>query len=105
MKAGMIFTGSGPILILTACESLTDPTVARQLSAKGITRYIAYEIPMDMVKEKYGTHFSVVMGDLKQSNDLRVVDEEGRRVFYNFPLDKLENPMCYEETTQIRKAA
>jgi hypothetical protein len=105
MKAGMVFTGTGPILVVTACESLNDSKVIHQLDAKGIHKFIAYEVPMERVKERYGQHLSVVMGDLKQSDDLRVIDEEGWRVFYNFPLDVLKNPLCHEDTTELRRAA
>ena len=105
MKAGMVFTGTGPILIVTACESFNDSKVIQQLNAKGIHKFIAYEVPMDRVKERYGKQFAVAMGDLKQSDDLRVIDEEGWRVFYNFPLGMLSSPICHEETTELRRAA
>jgi hypothetical protein len=41
MKAAMVFTGSGPILILTSFDSLEHPTLAEKLGARGITKYIA----------------------------------------------------------------
>ena len=37
MKAGIFFTGTGPILILTSYESLVDPKLIEQLESKGIT--------------------------------------------------------------------
>ena len=58
MKAGIFFTGTGPILILTTYESLNDPKLAEKLTLKGIKKYIAYEIPEDLVKQRYGNHFN-----------------------------------------------
>ena len=84
MKAGIIFTGSGPLLILTTYESLTDPKLVEKLTNKGILKFIACEVPLDPVKVKYGTHFSVVMGDLKQTDDLRVLDYNGHHVSNSF---------------------
>ncbi len=98
MKAGIFFTGTGPILLLTTYGELSDPTLVAKLAQKGIIKYIAYEIPEDLVKEKYGKHFDVIMGDLKQSDDLRVLDYDGHHVFYNFSLSELGAP-TYQEGT------
>ena len=46
MKAGIIFTGTGPILILTSYESLEEPKLTAKLAAKGIKKYIASELPL-----------------------------------------------------------
>lgn len=97
MKAGIYFTGSGPILILTSYESLTEPRLIDKLQAKGIKKFIAYEVPTEIVKQKYGNHYNVVMGDLKQDDDLRVMDYDGHHVFYNFSLRELGQPICHEQ--------
>jgi hypothetical protein len=98
MKAGVFFTGTGPILLLTTYGELNDPALADKLAQKGIRRYIAYEVPEDLVKEKYGMHFKVIMGDLNQSDDLRILDYDGHHVFYNFSIDKLGPPIYHEGT-------
>ena len=72
MKAGIIFSGTGPILILTTYESLNDPKLAEKLAQKGIKKYIAFMISEDLVKRRYGKHFNVILSDLKQADDLRV---------------------------------
>ena len=51
---------------------------------------------MESVKKKYGKHFDVVMGDLRQSDDLRVMDYNGHNVFYNFPFSEMEKPVYHE---------
>jgi hypothetical protein len=96
MKAGIFFTGTGPILILTSYKSLNDPNLAEKLSLKGVKKYIAYEIPEDLVKHRYGQHFNVILGDLKQTDDLRVLDYDGHHVFYNFPLNEMGEPIYHD---------
>lgn len=96
MKAGVIFTGTGPILILTSYDSFTDPKLVDKLTAKGITKYIAYELPVDKVKEKYGKHFAIIMGDLNQTDDLRVLDYNGHHIFMNFSFKEMGEPVRYE---------
>ena len=96
MKAGIFFTGTGPSLILTSYKSLNDPNLAEKLSYKGIKKYIAYEIPEDSVKQRYGQHFNVILGDLKQTDDLRVLDYDGHHVFYNFSLNEIGEPIYHD---------
>ncbi len=96
MKAGIFFTGTGPILILTSYESLDDPNLVEKLALKGIKKYIAFEIKEDLVKQKYGQHFNVILGDLKQEDDLRVLDYDGHHVFYNFSIDEMGEPIFHE---------
>ncbi len=96
MKAGIFFTGTGPILILTSYESLDDPKLVEKLALKGIKKYIAYEIQEDLVKQRYGKQFNVILGDLKQADDLRVLDYDGHHVFYNFSLDEIGKPIYHE---------
>jgi len=93
MKAGILFTGTGPILILTSYNALDDFQLVEKLSNKGIKKYIAFEVPEHKVKDRYGTQFSVIMGDLKQTDDLRVLDYDGHHVFYNFSLEELGDPI------------
>ena len=96
MKAGVIFTGSGPILILTTYASLTDVRLAAKLEAKGIRKYLGYELPLEQVKRMYGAHYQAIVNDVKQSNDLRVLDYNGHNVFYNFHFSDLGAPMVNE---------
>lgn len=95
MKAGVIFTGTGPILILTTYDSLQDPRLAEKLKARGMKKFIAYEVPVDKVKQKYGTHFSVILGDLSQTDDLRILDIDGHHVFLNFSFEEMGQPYYF----------
>ena len=96
MKAGVIFTGTGPILVLTSYESFTDQKFVDKLKAKGIQKFIAHELPFDKVKEKYGMHFTVVMGDLHETDDLRVLDYNGHHIFLNFAFADMGKAIPYE---------
>jgi hypothetical protein len=96
MKAGIFFTGTGPILILTTYSALDDPKLIDKLTQKGIKKYIAYEISEELVKERYGQHYNVILGDLKQSDDLRVLDYDGHHVFYSFSMDEIGQPVYHE---------
>ena len=98
MKAGIFFTGSGPILILTSFESLSNPLLIDKLTAKGIKKFIAYEIPDDVVRQKYGEHYEIIMNDLNQEDDLRVLDYDGHHVFNNFAFSSLGEPSYHEVT-------
>ena len=95
MKAGIFFTGTGPILILTSYDSLTDPKLIEKLGTKGIQKFIAYEVAEDIVRARYGAHFDVVMGDLYQTDDLRVLDYNGHQVFHNFTFEQMGEPLRY----------
>ena len=96
MKAAMLFTGSSPIVVLTSYDSLTDANLIEKLAAKGINRFIAYEIPMALAEQRYGGHFKVVLNDLHESDDLRVLDFNGDRAFGLFKLNELGEPITYE---------
>lgn len=96
MKAGIFFTGSGPILILTSYDSLSEANLVEKLATKGIKKFIAYEIPVDILKRKYGRHYNVILGDLHQQDDLRVLDYDGHHVFNNFSLKELGEPVYHE---------
>lgn len=97
MKALMLFTGSGPVVILTSHGSATDPALLDKLKAKGLDKFIAYEIPLELAEARYGGHFQVVKRDLRESDDLRVLDFNGDRAFRLFRLAELGAPAMYEE--------
>ena len=96
MKAGIFFAGSGPVLILTSYESLTNANFVKKLSTKGIKKFIAFEVSESKLKEKYGKHLDVIMGDLYQTDDLRVLDYDGHHVFNIFNLEELGDPIFCE---------
>jgi hypothetical protein len=96
MKAAIIFSGTGPILLLTSYDSITNPQLVKKLSLKGIKKFVAFEIAEDELKEKYGTHYTSVMDDLKQNDDLRVLDYDGHHILNKFSVKKMTKPIYYE---------
>jgi hypothetical protein len=100
MKTALLFAGSGPLVILTSHESLTEPSLLQKLRAKGITKFIAYEISVDLARQRYGNHFHVVLEDLHETDDLRVLDFDGQRAFRLFRLAELGTPILYEGENQ-----
>lgn len=96
MKAAMIFPGSGPIVILTSHEGLEDPALLERLARKGIRKFIAFPVPLEVAKAKYGVHFDIVCRDLHETDDLRVLDFDGRRAMELLPFDMLGEPIYHE---------
>jgi hypothetical protein len=84
MKAGIIFTGSGPILVLTSYDSFTNPKFVEKMQAKGVKKFMGYEVPLELCQKRYGEHYPVVLNDLRQTDDLRVLDYDGHHIFLAF---------------------
>jgi hypothetical protein len=96
VKAALIFTGSGPIAVLTTHETLTDPDLVNRLAAKGIRKFLAFEVPVAAIQAKYKAHYDHVLEDIKQEDDLRVVDEDGHRIYAAFSLRELGPAIAWE---------
>ena len=45
MHVFFLFTGSGPLVILSSYASVEDPSLLRKLASKGIEKFLAYAIP------------------------------------------------------------
>lgn len=89
MKAAVVFTGSGPILILTTFEALDDRGLVSRLAAKGIGKYLACEVPLDEVQNWYGTTYERVVTDTLQDDALRILDIDGHHIFCHLRLSDL----------------
>lgn len=97
MKAGLLLTGSGALVYLTSHKKYIDDTLVDKFRTKGITKFLAYEVDPDDVRRKYGSHFDVVQKDLRESDDLRILDYDGVRAFRNFSFEELGKPFQFEE--------
>ena len=96
MKSYFLFTASGPLVILTSYDSIDNPELLRRLRSKGITKFMACEVPVELARERYGMHFDVVCEDLHETDDLRVLDYNGERAYRNFSFKELGAPIYYE---------
>jgi predicted ABC-type ATPase len=96
MKAGLLLWGSGALIYLTTHRGYMDQALLEKFRAKGISKFIAYEIPIDKVKERYASHFDIVAMELKDADDLRVLDYDGTRAFNAFSFGELGSPFTFE---------
>lgn len=94
-RAYLLFMGSGPILLLSNYPKLTDERLVSKLRYKGIDKFIAYEVDLEAVRERYGDSFENVARDLSEAEDMRVLDFNGHQIMANFSLDKLGDPIKY----------
>jgi hypothetical protein len=97
MHAYLIFTGSGPILVLSTYRELGDERLVAKLRYKGIDRFIAYQVDLDAVRVRYAHSFDNVAKDLEDEEDLRVLDFNGHQIMANFSLEELGAPLKFGE--------
>jgi len=96
MKAGIVFSGSSPLLILTSYDSFTAGKFVDKLRTKGVMKFIAFEVPVALARQKYGLHYEIIIGDLKQTDDLRVLDYNGHNIMALFSFKDMGSPIYYE---------
>lgn len=96
MKTMMLFTGGGPLVIMTSHRSVHDPNLIEKLRGKGVEKFIAFDVPVDLARERYGMHFQMVAQNLHETDDLRVLDYNGQRAMQLFRFDELGAPLFHE---------
>ena len=94
-RAYLLFTGSGPILVLASYPKLTDERLVQKLRYKGIDKFMAYQVDLEAVEERYADAFSSALEDLREAEDLRVLDFNGHQIMANFSLDSLGDPIKF----------
>jgi len=92
----MLCTDQGPVVIVTQYETLHHPRLLELLEQKGIAKFIGFTFPLELVQQRYGQHYQTVMENLHETDELRVVDSEGRRAFRLFSFSEMSEPMLYE---------
>lgn len=97
MKVMLLLTGGGPMVIMTSTESPTAPELLKELASKGIHKFIAYEIPVELAQKRYGNHYATVARDVHETDALRVLDFNGHRAFKLFRFSDLGPPTRYEK--------
>jgi hypothetical protein len=98
MKTTLLLTATGPVVILTSHASPLDPALLNKLRVKGIREFVAFEIPLDMARQRYANDFTVVANDLHETEDLRVLDFDGQHAFQLFHFAELDPPILHERT-------
>jgi hypothetical protein len=94
-RAYLIFTGTGPILVLSTYPKLTDQRLVEKLRYKGIDKFIAYQVDLEAVRERYHHSFDNVTQDLAGVEDIRVLDFNGHQIMANFSLEELGDPIKF----------
>ncbi len=94
-RAYLLFTGSGPILVLSSYSELTDTRLLEKLRFKGIEKFMAYEVDLQAVEDRYSESFSAIAPDLQAFEDVRVLDFNGHQIMANFALDELGEAFRY----------
>jgi hypothetical protein len=98
MRPYILFSGTGPILILTTYPELADERLLEKLLHKGIVKFIAYEVPLERVQSIYGVPFEVIAADLERTEDIRVLDFNGHHIFSRFSFSELGDPIMCGDT-------
>ncbi len=96
MKAMLLLTASGALLVLTSYGLVENPLLVEKLKIKGITKFVAFEVPLGLAKERYAGHFQIVSHDLRETDDLRVLDFDGQRIFRLFRFGELGPAILHE---------
>ena len=102
MNVFILFAGSGPLVVLTSHASIDDPELLDKLAAKGIDKFLAYNIPLGLAKARYGMHFDIVARGLSETDDLRVLDFDGTRALRLFGFTEMTGPFIHEQATPAR---
>lgn len=92
-RAYLIFTGTGPIVALSTYPELTDERLLDKLKFKGIDKFIAYEVELEAVRQRYSHSYDSIASDLREAEDLRVLDFNGHQIMANFSLQDLGEPI------------
>jgi phenylacetate-coenzyme A ligase PaaK-like adenylate-forming protein len=83
------------ILVVTTLKSATDPALVRRLMANDIHKMILMEVPVELVRERYGEHFERIVQILGRE-EFRVVDFNGSSVFNKFTFAEMGAPLQVE---------
>ncbi|MFQ5525542.1 MAG: hypothetical protein ACE5GX_04710 [Thermoanaerobaculia bacterium] len=94
-RSYLIFTGTGPILVLSTYPKLTDERLVEKLRYKGIDKFLAYEVDLEAVRGRYASSFEGVLDNLQGVEDIRVLDFNGHQIMANFSLQELGDPIKF----------
>jgi len=96
MTAFLVFADSDPILVMTSRAAAADGRLIEGLASIGLVKFIAHEVPLDGLREKYGMPFEVIESDVRNGRDFRVLDSKGSHVLANIRLADLGEHIRYD---------
>ena len=97
IKGILVVSGSGPLLILSSYPAIDDPALIAKLRAKGLAKFLAWEVPVDHLRDLYGYTFRDITEQLQMRDDMRVLDFDGHRIFLNLSLRDLGEHILFED--------
>jgi hypothetical protein len=105
LKALMLLTGGGSVVILTSFDWPAASGLIAKLAGKKINKFIAYDLPLELVQIRYGKHFAMVQQDLHEDDDLHILDYNGERGFNLFRFDEMGPATLHESPMDSRSKA
>lgn len=97
MKGILVLSGSGPLLLLSSYPAIDDPGLLAKLRAKGLAKFLAWEVPIEHLSDLYGYTFRDIAEQLETQGDMRVLDFDGHRIFLNLSLRDLGEHFLFED--------
>lgn len=95
MRCYIVDCGAITILVVTTLKSATDPVLVRRLKANEISKMMLMEVPVNLVRERYGEHFDRIV-QILGSEEFRVVDFNGSSIFSKFTFSEMGEPLRVE---------
>lgn len=96
LRTYLIFSGSGPLLLLSSYPSLLDPRLLAKLQAKGVQRFLGFDVDLESARARYAATFDRVADDLRTVEDVRVLDFNGHQIMSRFSLAELGEPIRHD---------
>ena len=96
MRSYLVLTEKSPLLLLTSSESITKASLLDSLHSKGVAKFIAYEVPVERVRDFYGVPFEIIAADLDRGKELGVVDFDGPHIFERVSFSDLGRQIHHE---------
>lgn len=103
LKSYLLLTGTGAVLILTGDDLEKNPDLLKNLSAGNLNKFVAYELPVDSVKNSYSAHFEHTLRDPFQTGEFKVLDDDGVQIFKNIKLKEMGSPIFFEEGAAFKR--
>ena len=98
MKAYLVFSECEPLLIMSSRAAADDGRLVCGLTDRGFDKFIAYEVPVSGLRERYGVPFEVIEHDVRTGRGVRVLDYKGSHVLENVRFSDLGTCICHEGT-------
>ncbi len=81
MTALLVFTETQPLLVMASRAAVSDGRLVQGLKNWGINKFMAHEVPLDHLRQEYGLAYEMIEADLRNGEEMRVLDSKGSHVF------------------------